>query len=85
LTKTPLRLCIMGDFNAPGIHWKAETNEGPGFENQLLELLHEGRLHQHITCPTRFREGQIPSTLDLLITRSEGEVRNLLRRNPLGK
>ena len=85
LTRTPLRLCILGDFNAPGIQWATESCEVSGFENRLLDLVHDCRLHQHIEGPTRFREGQNPSILDLLFTRGPTEAFNLTRDCPLGK
>ena len=38
-----------------------------------------------VDFPTRFREGQTPSLLDLIITNEDGMVQNAEPRSPLGK
>ena len=42
-------------------------------------------LFQYVTFPTRNREGQSPSTLDLIITSEDNVIENLIASDPLGK
>ena len=42
-------------------------------------------LIQHVSFATRFREGQTLSTLDLIITRDDVQLDNLIVDAPLGK
>ena len=42
-------------------------------------------LNQHVDFPTRYREGQKPSTLDLIFTNEDFMVENLGEIAPLGK
>ena len=59
-------MLIVGDFNYRHINWDtSETTEGaPQPTSMFLE-------------PTRFREGQVPSVLDLVFTNEEGMISNL--------
>ena len=80
------RLLIMGDFNAPKIDWKERiTLEGASrFEIQLLEKTADCSLFNHVHEPTRFR-GNDSSTLDLIFTKEEEDVKNVRVFQPLGK
>ena len=44
----------------------------------------ENFLHQHVKMPTRFR-GNSSSTLDLILTKEEEDVKNIQVLEPLGK
>lgn len=80
------RWAIIGDFNAPNIDWGSESLLiSNSFDEQLLEFIHDTSSYQHIREPTRFREGQIPSLLDLVITPYESDVNDLTISHPLGK
>ena len=76
----------MGDFNAPKIDWKERiTLEGASrFEIQLLEKTADCSLFNHVHEPTRFR-GNDSSTLDLIFTKEEEDVKNVRVFQPLGK
>jgi hypothetical protein len=51
------------------------------FINTIQDLF----LYQHVTENTRFREGQKPSLLDLILTNEDGMIKNILYQPPLGK
>ena len=59
---------IMGDFNYPSISWD-NTNINLSADSELFyEVINDNILVQHMPFSTRFREGNIPSKLDLLFT-----------------
>ena len=78
------RVLIMGDFNTPEIDWTSATAPDGRFGNNLLRLLADKVLVQHIMENTRYRDGQTPSTLDLAITKSEHDVERIEFGTPLG-
>nr|VZI09207.1 unnamed protein product [Spirometra erinaceieuropaei] len=67
---------IMGDFNAPLIDWSSAYASGPdhAFDRRLLDLTFKLFLTQHVSFPTRVREGQQSNCLDLLLTKSLDSV-----------
>ena len=79
-------LSIVGDFNLKEIDWKnqivnaLETHFASDFYDKLNDLF----LTQHVHEPTRFREGQRPNILDLVITNDEKLVENLSINPPIG-
>ena len=79
-------LVILGDFNFPEIDWSTWTvnkNEThPSF--LFVECLRDNYLGQHINDFTRYRQGQDPSCLDLLLTDNQTEVENLSLNGELG-
>ena len=75
---------MIGDFNCPTINW--QTDDGGGvFERKLVDCLNDNFLEQVIDEPTRYRNGQNPSLLDLIITSEPGIVGGLEIREPFGK
>ena len=80
-------LLIMGDFNYPEINWDTITSRSganhPSWS--LLDCLQDNFLFQLVDFNTRYREGQQPSLLDLVITNEDGMIKELNSRNPLGK
>ena len=66
-------LALLGDFNLPKVNWSTLSSPDP-FESTVLETMKELSLHQHVTCPTRFRHGQKPSTLDLVWTNEQDMI-----------
>ncbi len=80
-------LVIVGDFNHPEVDWpntacyKDEDHPAKVF----LESVRDGLLIQHVTEATRWREGQSPSTLDLVFTNKEGLISDITVSSPLGK
>ena len=71
-------LLICGDFNYPDIEWE---NESVGENSEHLAFfvsrIQENFLPQHISEPTRYRFGEEPSLLDLVLTNEECMVLNL--------
>ena len=59
---------IVGDFNIKEIKWSmCEISENQEhISSVFLEGIKDCFLFQHVREPTRFREGQIPSILDLI-------------------
>ena len=79
------RLLILGDFNLPKVDW-VERRLLPGakiIETTMLTTVTDCLLHQHVNVPTRFRNDQ-SSTLDLIFTKEEGDIKNIEVLPPLG-
>ncbi len=81
---------VMGDFNFSKINWRnwslpKVSKDVESEESKFLDAMCDSFLYQHITSPTRTREGQEPSLLDLIITNEEDMVSNVEHQSPLGK
>nr|XP_054763699.1 titin homolog [Lytechinus pictus] len=72
----PSHLIIVGDFNYPNINWENWTSHH-SHEQKFIDCLSDCFLHQHIDEYTRYRTGQQPHILDLLITNEEGMIGNV--------
>ena len=72
-------LMITGDFNLPQIDWDLGLTAAPESHpsHSFIETIQSCYLYQHVRQPTRFRIGETPNTLDLILTNEEGMVRNL--------
>ena len=79
------RLLLLGDFNVPKINWKTKKLEAgaKAIEREFLECVNENILYQHVTVPTRFR-GNERSTLDLILTHEEQDIKNIRVFQPIG-
>ena len=69
-------LIIVGDFNAPGIHWDtlSSTSSSYSFDKRLLEWSLCSNLIQHVLEPTRMVSGQRCNILDLVFTHRASDV-----------
>lgn len=79
------RILIMGDFNVPKIDWK-NVDLLPGasiIERKFFETISDNFLVQHIVEHTRFK-GTERSTLDLMFTREEDDMKNIEILPPIG-
>ncbi|BHF69028.1 hypothetical protein SprV_0301206900 [Sparganum proliferum] len=78
---------IMGDFNAPHIDWSSACASGPdhAFDRRLLDTTLKLFLTQHVSFPTRVREGQQSNCLDLLLTKSLDSIDEVQCLPPLGR
>ena len=79
-------ILIAGDFNYKEIDWEREY--APHTDTHLIdfiETLQECFLYQHVSEPTRNREGDRSNLLDLILSSEEGMVRNLTYHPPLGE
>ena len=80
------RILLMGDYNVGEINWA--ENEVIGGPRSLSFIFNECIkvcfLYQHVMEPTRFRNQQ-ESTLDLIFTKEEEDVKNIDIDFPLGR
>ena len=79
-------LLITGDFNFKEIDWPNESV--PSEKAHLLHfirVLQDCFLYQHVTEPTRYREGENASLLDLILSSEEGVVHDLSYHPPLAE
>ena len=77
-------ICLVGDFNFPSIDWFSYEG-GTSTEISFIELLLDLGLYQSVDEATRFRDGQTPSLLDLIVTSEENLVKNIALGCPFGK
>ena len=72
------RVLIMGDFNVPCIDWdKRDLTPGAKIiEAHMLKTVNDCFLYQHVRDATRLRNDQ-ESTLDLIFTKEEEDVKNI--------
>ena len=83
----PSHMLILGDFNFKEINWNlfnCNVNE-THHAYKFLECVRDCYLFQHVKQPTRFRNGQEPSILDLVLTNEELMVNNMTYSPGLGK
>ena len=79
------RLLILGDFNLPNVDWEDwDLRRGARrIEKLMLDVVSDCFLYQHVKEDTRFRNMQA-SSLDLIFTKEEGDVKNVEVLVPLG-
>ena len=72
------RLLLLGDFNLPNVDWEDRDlmRGAVKIEEDMLEVINDCFLYQHVKENTRFRNQQ-SSTLDLIFTKEEGDIRNV--------
>ena len=72
------RLIILGDFNLPNIDWRNDDlrPNNREIERKLLDIFTDCFWIQHVHEPTRLMNNQA-STLDLIFTKEEEDVRNI--------
>ena len=77
---------ICGDFNdrKKTGNWKNGFNENNEHCSSFVNTIQDCFLHQHVTEPTRYRHGEEPSLLDLVLSNEECMVYNLGREPGLG-
>ena len=81
---------IVGDFNLNKINWTPDpelptTISEDSAEYKFIECIRDSFLYQHITEPTRYREGNRPTCDDLLFSTYENNVSNITYDAPLGR
>ena len=78
-------LLICGDFNYREIDWANESaSEQSEHLLTFIKPVQECFLYQHVLEPTRYRSGEDPSLLDLILTNEEGVIQNLAYHPGLG-
>ena len=81
--KNYTHLLIMGDFNYPDIDWE-NWSSNDITSQKFIETVQDAYLFQHITKPTRHREGQSSNCLDLIFTNEEEMIQHIEITDPLG-
>ncbi|GAA55971.1 hypothetical protein CLF_109516 [Clonorchis sinensis] len=79
-------LLLVGDFNAPRAPWtelQCVGSSGP-FAAALTKVVQQSAWTQHVLVPTRYRAGQQPSLLGLVITNERHFVDQVIINAPLG-
>ena len=80
------KIVIVGDFNCRGIMWEDfEVGSGGDWGEQLLNYSLENFMTQWVRHPTRGRQGDTPSRLDLIFTKGIDLEREVEHECPLGK
>ncbi|GAA47624.1 hypothetical protein CLF_100596 [Clonorchis sinensis] len=79
-------LLLVGDFNAQKVPWTELQCVGSGgrFAAALTEAVQQSAWTQHVVAPNRYRAGQRPSLLDLVITNERHFVDQVTINAPLG-
>ena len=77
-------IILIGDYNIPSISWQTHETTSRYAQN-FLDCINDNYLEQHIEAYTRFREGQAPSTLDLVFSSDPGIISSIQLRDPFGK
>ena len=79
------RLIILGDFNVPKVDWHNGElmSRAQPIERKVLEVTVDCLWTQHVWQHTRFR-GDLSSTLDLIFTKEEEDIKNIEVLPPLG-
>ncbi|KAJ3656599.1 hypothetical protein Zmor_015667 [Zophobas morio] len=67
------------------IKWDTGTCSDSVGSSKFIEFLHNNNLSQLIDRPTRYRDGDTPSTLDLLLTSDPNLISTLDFDPPIGK
>ena len=84
------QLIICGDFNFPEIDWinhlvTAGSAERENVASRFYEICQDFFLYQHVTEFTRKRGSDEPSTLDLIFSKNEFEIDEIVYKVPIGK
>ena len=75
---------LCGDFNYPNIDWTNHLADGND-EIIFYDAVQSAFLHQHVDEFTRKRGTDVPSILDLLLTKNELEIELIDYQSPIGK
>lgn len=68
LTNKKKNLFVVGDFNMPDVRWPLSSSRDYNSPSGLyVDTIRENNLLQLVSEPTRFRSGQTPSLLDLIL------------------
>jgi hypothetical protein len=79
-------LMIAGDFNFPQLTWPIKQQSENTSSNSLFaDLIMNSNLQQLILEPTRYRCGQRPSLLDLLLCNENNLIYDTSLTSPIGK
>ena len=77
-------MLLLGDFNFGNIDWKSSFS-ADATEMKFLDTMIDKGLHQHVERETRHRGNNTPRILDLVISREESNVDEIIHNSSLGK
>ena len=80
---TYTHLLVMGDFNFPDINWENWSSSDSNSQ-EVIEIIQDTYLQQHVTQPIRYRAGQTSNCLDLIFTNEEEMIQQVQISDPLG-
>ena len=85
--RKPTHLLVVGDMNYSEIDWDAWSSSAGEMHgsSKFVSCLQDNFLSQLVSIYTRYREGQRPSLLDLVIINEEQIVSNIVGSSALGK
>ena len=80
-------ILVMGDFNYPQIDWDTGSVDGSEGSSQerFFDAVNDLFWLQCVNFPTRFKEGNEPSLLDLVFANEENAIESIVGSDPLGK
>ena len=80
------KIVIVGDFNCKEVMWEEfEVGNGGVWGEQLLDFALDSLLTQWVRHPTRGRQGDAPSRLDLIFTKGIQLRQEIEHECPLGR
>ena len=81
------QVVIVGDFNLPNIDWESKMSfdATTHFSHVFVETVQDCYLFQKVTEPTRYRDGNTPHILDLILSTEDQLVRDLKYLPGIGK
>lgn len=85
LCSSASHVLVTGNFNMPHIDWTSRTVASQSSKDHFLDLVDDLFLSQHTNFPTRVRERQVPSLLDLVLTNDENYISGITSFPSLGK
>ena len=77
-------LVIVGDFNLPNVDWVSETSSDR-YQREFLQCVSDCDMEQIVNEPTRHREGQVSSLLDLILVNNPEFISSISHEAPFGK
>lgn len=81
------KIVIMGDFNCKEINWEEWNTRGgeDSWEDKVLKLAMNNIMTQWVEENTRYRGGEEPSRLDLVLSKETDIIEDMNYSCPLGK
>ena len=81
---------IVGDFNLNKIKWTPDPELQPNHkenspEYKFVEVIRDCFLNQHVDQNTRYRSGNKPTTDDLILTKNENDITQLVVKPGVGR
>ena len=77
------KVCIVGDFNYPNASWNMPCSGTK--ENKLIDSINDAFLNQMVQKPTRRRNQQKPSLLDLILVNDDDMISDITHHSPIGR